>query len=114
MKDNHIIVTYEKAGEDFLYVAIIKQTNSGLKWIKNSDAITFPINRIAAEGTPIVTIVRPRDEDYKAVKVFGKPAKSVTYYKDVSDKVTLEFKYWIAYTDKNPDSTAGDIELIKE
>ncbi|TFB12732.1 hypothetical protein E3U55_17090, partial [Filobacillus milosensis] len=27
LKDNHIIVTYEKAGEDFLYVAIIKQTN---------------------------------------------------------------------------------------
>ncbi|MFD1038381.1 hypothetical protein ACFQ3N_08210 [Virgibacillus byunsanensis] len=111
LKGDYIIVVYERIGK-ILNVAIIHQSNNGLEWIMEHEA-SLPTTTIADEGTPFVTIVRPRDEEYKEVNVFGKPAKLVTYYDNPAENVTLEFNYWIAYTDKNPLNN-NDIEYIKE
>jgi hypothetical protein len=112
LKSDSIFVVYDMLGANGLHVALIQQTNSGLEWIGDQDATTT-ISTISNEEL-FVTIVRPRDEDYKEVKVLGKHAKLVTYYNNSFGDVTIEEKYWIAFTDKNPILSINDIELIKE
>ena len=112
LKDNSIIVVYDGLGTNGLSVAIIQQTTNGLEWVKTHDATT-PITTITDEGNLFVTIVRPRDEDFTEVKVFDQHAKLVTYYNNSFEGVTIEEKYWIAYTNNNPDAI-DDIELIRK
>ncbi|MGY0694694.1 hypothetical protein ACW2QC_18255 [Virgibacillus sp. FSP13] len=72
-----------------------------------------PVTSLADKGSPVVTIIKPREYNIKQVKVFGEPVKSITYYDDVMEDYSEEIQYWIAYSDVPPEGKA-DIEYIEE
>ncbi len=113
VKGNFIyIMAKSNGGYGQLAMAILKKDEQELQWIMGEE-VSPPVTSLADKGSPVVTVIKPRDYNVKQVKVFGEPVKSITYYDDVMENYSEKIQYWIAYTDEPPGGKE-DIEYMKE
>ncbi|MBP1947462.1 hypothetical protein [Virgibacillus litoralis] len=111
VKDNYIFVVGLSADRR-LKEAILKNRNGQLEWIKGRGRATY----FSAKGSPVMTLKTSTDsnmEGVKQVKVFGEPAKQITYYKEITGDYPLQIKFWIAVTEEPP-TGKNDIKYIKD
>lgn len=110
IKNDYIFVIAQSTNKK-IKEAIIKNNNGQLEWIKGMGRATF----FSAQESPVITVKASTDSGMEGVtqmKVFGEPAKKVTYYKEFTDDYTQEVTFWVAVTE-DPPTGRNDIEYIK-
>ncbi|WP_226666216.1 hypothetical protein [Metabacillus litoralis] len=102
-------------------LVILKSNNKRLEWVAGPDDITMSMTAQEVGGMifgrkdgPSVTLIlsdkQPQESNVKGVKVLGERAKAVTYVEEYTEDFSMQYMYWIAYTDEEP--TVEDIEII--
>lgn len=102
-------------------LVILKNHDRKLEWVAGPDDVTLSLLDQEVNGMifgrndgPSVTLLlsdkQPQNSNVKGVKVLGEMAKAVTYIEEYTEDFSMQYMYWIAYTEEDP--TAEDIEII--
>ncbi|MBS4200167.1 hypothetical protein KHA93_11050 [Bacillus sp. FJAT-49732] len=103
IKGNYIVVIYMSRENEQLNIGFIKMKNGELDWEIGLGGPELSGGYIFISDPMFVNVIIPKEPGVNQVKVFGEYAKQVRYSNDIN--------YWIAYTDKSPNSL--DIDYIK-
>ena len=120
IKDNFVYVIFKNqhasSNTHNPDLVILENNNGNLEWVAGPEDRTMSIDTAIIFGRdegPSVTIHMPlNNTKIKEIKVFGESAKAVTYVEHFTNDFSMEYKYWIAYSNEEP--TAGDIEIVME
>ncbi|TXC92836.1 hypothetical protein FS935_01155 [Metabacillus litoralis] len=102
-------------------LVILKNKNKILEWVAGPDDVTLSLLDQEVNGmifgrndgpsvTLLLSVKQPQNSNVKGVKVLGEMVKAVTYIEEYTEDFSMQYMYWIAYTEENP--TAEDIEII--
>ena len=103
IKGEFIVVIYKSKENEQLNIGFIKMHDGKLDWEIGIGGPELSGGDIFISDPLYVNVIIPKEAGINHVKVFGEDAKQVKY----SD----EINYWIAYTNKPPNSS--DVEYIK-
>ncbi|WP_409271591.1 hypothetical protein V1499_18800 [Neobacillus sp. SCS-31] len=103
IKDDFIVVVYKSKEYEQLNIGFIKMNNDKLDWEIGMNGPKLTGGDSYISDPIVVSVIIPKETGINHVKVFGEYAKQIKYSKDIS--------YWIAYTNKSPNSL--EVEYIK-
>ncbi|RHW38120.1 hypothetical protein D1B31_15195 [Neobacillus notoginsengisoli] len=103
IKDDFIVVIYKSKEFDQLNIGFMKVNNGKLEWDSGMGGPELSGGDQFISDPIVVNVMIPKEPGIKDVKVFEKYAKQVKYSEEIN--------YWIAYTDKSPNSY--EVEYIK-
>ena len=103
IKGEFIVVIYKSKENEQLNIGFIKMHDGKLDWEIGIGGPELSGGNTFISDPLYVNVIIPKEVSINHVKVFGEDAKQVKYSNGIN--------YWIAYTNKSPNSS--DVEYIK-